>query len=154
MNKKFLLIFLLFAFWVSTSALQAITYVPLWMLGESFGLGLYKGNAVYSASGEASKQLPLDAAATSLTLASGTCGYAVAEVTGKLESTNSMCHVRLSWAFEMLDNTYSVVGNPASITDQLNAATWSVILGTDGNLYASGTPGTLWQVKKLEIGGL
>jgi hypothetical protein len=120
----------------------------------SNGYTIYQGHTAVSAEGEASKQLPLNGAATSLTLASGTCGYAVAEVTGKLESTNSVCHVRLSWSFEMLDNTYSVVGNPASTTDQLNAATWSVSLGNDGNLYASGTPGAIWQLKRFEIGGL
>ena len=136
------------------SAKDLSSYGKISHILASGGYTIYQGNTAVSAEGEAGVVLPLNAAATSITLASGTCGYATAEVTGKLESTNSMCHVRFSWNFENLDNTYSIVGSPASTTTQLNATGWSVNLGSDGSLTASGTPGALWQVKKLEIGGL
>lgn len=123
----------------------------------SNGYTIYQGNAAYSTVGEANVALPLNIAATSIAFDDGATGYIRAEVTGKNSTDSSCIHVELKAAYENFDDTLAFVGSPASITSQLNAATWSVVLSAaddDLSILATGTPGTIWQVKKLEIGGL
>lgn len=117
----------------------------------------YTGNTVYSATGEDSVTLPLNAAATSIAFDAETSGYIRAEVVGTNSTDTACIHVTLTAAFEDFGDTLAFVGSPASLTDQLNAATWSASLsasGDDLSVIATGAVGTLWQVKKLEIGGL
>lgn len=117
----------------------------------------YVGNTAYSATGEDSVTLPLNAAATSIAFDAETSGYIRAEIVGTNSTDTACIHVTLTAAFEDFGDTLAFVGSPASLTDQLNAATWSASLsasGDDLSVIATGAVGTLWQVKKLEIGGL
>ena len=120
----------------------------------STGFTIFQGNTTTSVAGEVSHALPLNGALSTLGIASGTVGYVKCEVVGKYNPTQSMVCVTFDYCFENYDNTYTVVGNPASITTQLNATTWKVSLGSDGIPYATGTVGTIWQVIKMEVGGL
>lgn len=123
----------------------------------SGGFTVYQGNAIYSSSGEANVSLPLNISATSISFDAGTSGYIRAEVIGTNSTYSSCIHVELNAAYEDFEDTLAFIGNPSSITSQLNAATWSASLDASGDslrIIATGTPGTIWQVKKLEIGGL
>lgn len=121
------------------------------------GYTTYQGNTAYSATGEDSVTLPLDAAATSIAFDAETSGYIRAEIVGTNSTDTACIHVTLTAAYEDFGDTLAFVGSPASLTDQLNAATWSASLSASGDslsVIATGAVGTLWQVKKLEIGGL
>jgi len=96
-------------------------------------------------------------ASTAIPFEAGTSGYIRAEVVGTNSTDTACIHVTLTAGFENFGDTLAFVGSPASTTDQLNAATWSASLSASGDslsVIATGTVGTLWQVKKLEIGGL
>ena len=137
---------------IGTTNFKAVSHIV-----AGGGYTTYQGNTVYSATGEDSVTLPLNAAATSIAFDAETSGYIRAEIVGTNSTDTACIHVTLTAAFEDFGDTLAFVGSPASLTDQLNAATWSASLsasGDDLSVIATGAVGTLWQVKKLEIGGL
>lgn len=115
----------------------------------------YTGNPTTGVS-PASTTLAVNGAALSLAIASGSAGYIDAQVVGKISVADTLRYVRvhLTGDYEANNGTLALVGDLASVTTQLNAATYSAYLDVgDGvlKIIGQGDTGAVWTVKKLEV---
>lgn len=122
----------------------------------SGGYQIYQGDGILSTLKTFS--LPLNAASVQIDLASGTVNFVNAEIVMRMEASASAVVFRLRSEINANNNAPFEMGAsdtrrmPINDADDCSAI---IVPGTPGfTIIASGTIGSVWQVKKLEVGGL